>query len=172
MPAIDHFVAATTAPLPRHGWAVLPSAANDTKALLSSLDVHQIEHRVLVGPAHVESTSRFETTGVTVVGTRTPHGTAPDGMAVEGSWSSEHRPMQLPAGTIVVPGEQRRLRLAAQVRQTPTAVFSSCIPVVNHGRTCIVWANLTPFSPGPAARADQQRWDDHGPGRPGAVKRP
>eukprot|EP01052_Picozoa_sp_SAG31_P046305 SAG31_NODE_8799_length_1385_cov_1.133748_2_plen_86_part_00 len=53
MQVFNHFVAKRRTPLPRCGWAVLPTAANDMSLLQEKLTLHGIAHIQLEQPSHV-----------------------------------------------------------------------------------------------------------------------
>ncbi len=57
---------------------------------------------------------------VTAIESRTAHGVANDGIQLDGRWATEATALTLPAGAVVVSGEQRLLRLAAQLLE-PTS---------------------------------------------------
>ena len=53
MEVFDHFVPTDWTPLPRYGWAILPTAANDMHLLLEKLGIHGIAYTMLEHPSHV-----------------------------------------------------------------------------------------------------------------------
>lgn len=67
-----------------------------------------------------EEVARFAVADVITIESRTAHGVAPDGIQLDGQWVTEAAVAELPVGTIVVSGEQRMLRLAAQLLE-PTS---------------------------------------------------
>jgi hypothetical protein len=118
MEVFDHFVATQSTPLPTHGWAVLPGPSNDMELLLEKLQIHGIEHTVLEQPVSVAKAVEFSVEEIIVIESRTAHGMAPDGIQLDGHWLTDDAPPSattLPAGAVVVGGEQRLVRLAAQL---------------------------------------------------------
>jgi hypothetical protein len=85
--------------------------------LLEKLQIHGIEHTVLEQPVSVAKAVEFSVEEIIVIESRTAHGMAPDGIQLDGHWLTDDPPSArtLPAGAVVVGGEQRLVRLAAQL---------------------------------------------------------
>ena len=115
MQVYDHFVAQHRTRLPRYGWAVMPTAENDMQLLQEKLANHGITYVELKQPMHVGEAAKFFVQNVNIIQARTAHGVAPDGIQLDGHWKPEASTVVLPIGAVVVSGEQRLLRLAAQL---------------------------------------------------------
>ena len=145
MEVFNHFVATTSIEIPRYGWAVLPAACNDMERLLFSLSMHGVKHEVLTEPGAVESASKFSVDEVSVIESPTRHGMAPDGIQLDGAWSSAPSGLQLPVGTVVVSGEDRLVRLAAQLLEPKSTdgLFTYEVLGTTAEGECPVWQLLS-----------------------------
>ena len=143
MKVFSHFVATTSIDIPRHGWAVLPAACNDMERLLFSLKMHGVKHELLTEPAAVESAAKFDVKEVSVIESPTAHGMSPDGIQLDGAWDSASG-LRLPVGSVVVSGEDRLVRLAAQLLEPKStdSLFTYEVLGTEDGE-CPVWQLLS-----------------------------
>jgi hypothetical protein len=70
---------------------------------------------------------------------------APDGIQLDGAWSSAPSGLQLPVGTVVVSGEDRLVRLAAQLLEPKSTdgLFTYEVLGTTAEGECPVWQLLS-----------------------------